>query len=70
MARRPLNVTGIKQVVVFVTATLTACLCTLTSYGAQIPYSPALSWMLGYQQDKARALAYRVAFVEIGRAHV
>lgn len=63
MARRPLNITGIKQVVVFFTALLTSCLCTLTSYGSQIVYTPAISWMLGYGQDKARALTYRVAFV-------
>ncbi len=63
MARRSLNISGIKQVIVFVTALLTACLGTVTSYGVQIMYTPSLTWMLGYGQDKARALAYRVAFI-------
>jgi uncharacterized membrane protein YfcA len=61
--RRPLNVTGIKQGIVFVVGLITALGSAVTGLGAQAAYSPMLVWMFGYRADKAQAAGLTFACV-------
>lgn len=59
--RRSLNVTAIKQVAVFVSAILTGLGSAVTGLGAQLAFTPMLSWMLGYKDAKAAGMAFSFA---------
>jgi uncharacterized membrane protein YfcA len=60
-ARRPLNLTRVKSVIVFFAGGLTALGSALTGLGAQVAFAPMLTWMLGFGPEKAAATAWRYA---------
>src|SRR5947209_3676821 len=59
--RRPLNVPLIKALIVLVIGGVTAVGSALTGIGAQVSFAPMLTWMLGFNADKARGTAMRYA---------
>src|SRR5689334_20568563 len=59
--RKPLNISRIKSVIVFVVGSLTALGGALTGLGAQVAFAPMLTWMLGFNAEKAQATAMRYA---------
>ena len=59
--RRPLNVSGIKTVIVFAVGWITALVSGITGLGAQSAYAPMLTWMLGFAPDKAQGTALNFA---------
>ena len=59
--QRKLNVSGIKSLFAFVASCLTATWSSVTGLGAQLMYSPSLSWMFGFRTDKANVIGLRCA---------
>lgn len=59
--QRKLNVSGIKSVFAFVVSCLTGLWSSVTGLGAQLMYSPSLSWMFGFRADKANVIGLRCA---------
>ena len=59
--RKTLDISRIKVVVVVITGAIVGILSSLTGQGAQLAYTPALSWMLGFNLEKAHATAMRYA---------
>jgi|SRR5579871_4628230 len=59
--RKPLNLVRIKSVIVFVVGSLTALGGAITGLGAQVAFAPMLTWMLGFNAEKAQATAMRYA---------
>ncbi len=65
---RKLNISGIKTVIVALAATATAIGSALTGVGAQVAFSPMLTWMLGLPADTAQATAMRYGLFTSGAA--
>lgn len=61
--RRKLDLTPIKIVIVFFAGLFTAIGSALTGLGAQVAFAPMLSWMLGFNAEKALATAMRYAVI-------
>ena len=61
--RKPLNITGIKSIIVFISGCATAVGGALTGLGSQVAFAPMLTWMLGFGAEKAQATALRYAAV-------
>jgi len=59
--QRKLNVSGIKSVFASVVSCLTAAWSSVTGLGAQLMYSPSLSWMFGFRTEKANIIGLRCA---------
>ena len=66
--RRRLNIGAIKANVVFVVGLITAMVGGLTGLGTQVAYAPMLSWMLGFNAEKAQATAMRFAAIAAATA--
>ncbi len=58
---RKLNRSLIKTVIVTVTGAINALVSTLTGFGAHVSFSPMLTWMLGFNAEKAQASALNYA---------
>ncbi len=58
---RKLNRSLIKTVVVTVAGAINALVSTLTGFGAHVSFSPMLTWMLGFNAEKAQASALNYA---------
>lgn len=59
--RRQLNIEGIKRWIVLFVGALTALGSAVTGIGAQVAFAPMLTWMLGFNADKAQGTALRYA---------
>ncbi len=57
--RKPLNLPMIKSMIVMITGGFTALGSALTGIGAQVAYAPMLTWMLGFNAEKAKGTALR-----------
>jgi uncharacterized membrane protein YfcA len=59
--RKPLNLPLIKSLIVMIVGSFTALGSALTGIGAQVAFAPMLTWMLGFNTEKAKATALRYA---------
>jgi uncharacterized membrane protein YfcA len=65
---RKLNIIPIKQGIVLLAGFFTAVGSAVTGLGAQVAFAPMLSWMLGFNVEKAQGTAMRYALFAVGTA--